>query len=207
MPKGQYSPLTKEQKQIILEQYLEKPTKRLANELGMSSQRVLRILEKEGLEIPKALREKWKLSTRIKKGTTPPNKGKKITEFMTPENVAKFKSNSFKKGNKPHNTKYDGAVSKWKDRSGRTYKYIRIAEGKWELYHRYLWEQENGEIPDGHLLAFKDGDTENVSLENLELVSMIENMYRNSRHDYPDEIIPSLVLVKQLEKKLNDLER
>jgi hypothetical protein len=35
---------------------------------------------------------------------------------------------------------------------------------------------------------------------------MTENMYRNSKHNYPKEIIPSLTLNKFLENKINELE-
>lgn len=38
-------------------------------------------------------------------------------------------------------------------------------------YHRYKWEKHRGPIPDGYKLHFKDGDTTNCRLTNLELLS------------------------------------
>lgn len=127
---------------------------------------------------------------------------------MSKEAIEKSKKTRFKKGNIPHNTHEDGngAIVSRKDKSGRYYKYIRTSLGVWELYHRVLWEKEHGEIPDSHVIMFIDGNSENVCLENLKLISKTEHMYRNSMHDYPEEIIPSLVLVKELEQKLNQLQ-
>jgi hypothetical protein len=82
---------------------------------------------------------------------------------------------SFKKGNKPANTKHDGAISLRKDNN----LYIRIAPGEWILYQRYIYEKEIGPVPDKHIVVFKDGDTLNPSPDNLECISMAENARRN----------------------------
>ncbi len=63
--------------------------------------------------------------------------------------------------------------------NGEKYYYIRISKGKWVLYQRYLWEQIYGSIPKGMLIAFKDNDPLNCALENLEMISRIENLQRN----------------------------
>lgn len=52
----------------------------------------------------------------------------------------------------------------------------KTPEGKWELLHRLLWEEANGPIPAGHKVTFLDGNKENVSLENLVLVTNAEQM-------------------------------
>lgn len=54
------------------------------------------------------------------------------------------------------------------------------AGGRWVPYHRHLWEQENGPIPAGHNLIFRDGNTMNCALDNLELISRAENVKRNT---------------------------
>ena len=49
---------------------------------------------------------------------------------------------------------------------------IKIAENKWVLKHRYMWEQYNNKkIPPNHYVIFMDGDRENFSKENLVCVS------------------------------------
>lgn len=209
MPKGYYTPFTKEQENQIKDEFLLKPVKQLANDLNTTYGRIMRFLKKNNLEIPKELIEQRKLDSRKKKGHIPFNKGKKQVDYMTAEAIERTKKTRFKKGNSPHNTnkKGDGAVVTRIDSSGRSYKYIRIKKGVWGLYHRKIWEKVNGKIPDNHLVVFKDGNTENTNIENLELITNTENMYRNSKQNYPKQLIPALVLNKQLENKLNVLNR
>lgn len=94
----------------------------------------------------------------------------------------------FKPGNVPHGTKYDGAISVRTDTSGHTYKYIRIKKSVWKLYHRHVWEQHHGPIPEKHVVVFKDGNWQNCDISNLECISTRENMLRNSVQRYPEEI-------------------
>ena len=52
------------------------------------------------------------------------------------------------------------------------YVYIKVSmEQKMVLKHRYVWEQANGPIPDGHNIAFRDGDRQNCDISNLYLIS------------------------------------
>ena len=208
MPKGHCKPLTPQDEQKIKDEYLSKPTKGLADEIGISYGRVMRFLHKNGLSIPKELIEERKQAGRMKKGNTPFNKGKKQIEYMSEEAIARTLKTRFKKGQRPHNTNKqgDGAISVRKDSDGTCYKYIRVSLNRWELYHRHLWESEHGEIPKGRIVVFKDGNSMNVTLDNLELITRAENMYRNSRHGYPAEVIPSLLLVNQINKTLQSIQ-
>src|SRR5579872_147759 len=97
---------------------------------------------------------------RFQKGSTPANKGKKRA----------FNANSartqFKKGHRPHNTKWAGH-----ERVG-THGYVEISirqrnphtgfERRYVLKHRWLWEQAHGPIPDDMVLKCKGNphDTE-----------------------------------------------
>ena len=86
----------------------------------------------------------------------------------------------FKKGNIPQNHKPLGTERL--DRDG--YVEIKISDpNKWQLKHRYLWEKENGKVPKGMVLIFKDNNKLNVCLDNLILISRAENMKINSRGD------------------------
>lgn len=40
----------------------------------------------------------------------------------------------------------------------------------WKQKHRLVWERENGPIPEGYMVTFLDGDTNNCSIENLYLI-------------------------------------
>jgi hypothetical protein len=115
----------------------------------------------------------------FKKGHVPANKGKK----MQKEVYEKAKPTMFTAGHKPHNTKRKGDISIRIKKSGRPYKYIKISDGHWELLHRHLWKKQHGSIPRKHVLIFKDGDSLNCSLDNLQLITMAENMQRNRNYE------------------------
>ena len=47
-----------------------------------------------------------------------------------------------------------------------------------KMKHRYVWEQAHGKIPDGYLVAFRDGNRQNCDLSNLYLISRQESARR-----------------------------
>jgi hypothetical protein len=99
----------------------------------------------------------------FEKGHIPFNKGEK----MSHETYKKCAATMFKKGNIPKNHRPVGSERITKD----GYVEIKIAEPrKWALKHRYIWEQANGEIPDGHIIIFRDNDRTNISLDNLMII-------------------------------------
>ena len=113
---------------------------------------------------------------RFEKGQTSPTKGRKWSEYMSPEAQKNSRTTCFSKGNIPLNHKPVGTISVRRHRKGAKRKlpevYIKVAEpNKWKLYNRYLWEQANGPIPKGYVICFRDGDTLNCKLENLRCVS------------------------------------
>lgn len=137
---------------------------------------------------------------RFKKGHTPANKGKK----MSPEVRERVKHTWFKKGHEPHNTKHDGYISIRKDKNGRPYAYIRISKGRFEMLHRYIWEQHNGPIPEGQIVTFINGDTSDLRIGNLELITREENMLRNTRHNYPQDLQQAIMALNKLKKAIKD---
>lgn len=72
----------------------------------------------------------------------------------------------------------DGTIRAWKH-YGRMLLHIKV-NGKFKHYHRFLWEQAHGNVPKGYNVVFKDGDTMNCILENLECITDREIQLRNS---------------------------
>jgi hypothetical protein len=171
---------------IIKRRYLTTPEKKLASILGRSDTYVRGRMAKLGLIVPREIIEQRKADSRIKPGHTPLNKGKKQSEYMSAEAIERTKSTRFKKGQLPSNTKdRDGVIvirhdHPHRNSGNRKLKFIRISLGKWQMYHQYKWEKKNGKVPAGHCLWFKDGDSLNCKLQNIELITRKENYLRNS---------------------------
>lgn len=72
----------------------------------------------------------------------------------------------------------DGTIRAWKH-YGRMLKHIKV-DGRFKHYHRFLWEQAYGPVPKGYNVIFKDGDSMNCVLENLECITDREIQLRNS---------------------------
>lgn len=128
---------------------------------------------------------------RFKPGNVPVNKGKKGHPSRSP-------STTFKKGSVPPNRRE--VYAERIDKDG--YIYIKAEAGfrKWRLKHRWLWERENGPVPDGYILRFIDGDKTNCDPSNLELITRLENLITNSLQpaSAPDELIPAIRLTAKL---------
>lgn len=134
---------------------------------------------------------------RFDSGHTPFNNGKKQIEYMSAEAIERTRATQFKKGNVSHNIKHDGAVVKRAD----GYVYIRQSTNNWVALHRHLWEMEHGPIPEGMVLIFKNGNAEDCSLENLELITRGENAKRNHNTDKARITMLNLFKRERLRKK------
>jgi hypothetical protein len=146
------------------------------------------------------------LPTRFPKGHTPANKGKKWNEFMSKEGISNSLKTTFQNGHLPHNTKADGQITIRTD-EGRQYKYIRLSNAKWIPLHVYFWMQNYGDIPEGMIVVFKDKNSMNCDLSNLEMITREENMSRNTFHRYPPELKFAIRKLNQLKKQINGKEQ
>ncbi|KKL72752.1 hypothetical protein LCGC14_2081760 [marine sediment metagenome] len=74
----------------------------------------------------------------------------------------------------------------------------------WVSLHRLLWTEAHGPVPVGHYVRFKDGNKRNITLENLELVSVRENMLRNTIQRYPPELKKTMFLAARVRRKIGE---
>lgn len=143
------------------------------------------------------------IARRFKKGQDPPNKGKRIEEFMSKDGIERSSRTRFKKGQLPHNTKPVG-YERVDKKDG--YVHMKVEMGrKLVLKHRYVWEQEHGEIPKGYVVTFIDGNKLNCSIENLQLISMRENMMRNQGNENPEK--KAVRIAKLMASRKKSIER
>ena len=193
---------------IIRQRYPFEPTKKIADDLGVSESLVYNRAWSMGIKKDPVYLRSTQFppgylggkATQFQKGQVPPNKGQKMSKDV----YQKVAHTMFKKGSRPHNTKPFGTINQRKDKSGKIYQYIKIADSKWQLLNRYTWEQHNGPIAKGLIVVYKDGNYLNNDIDNLMLLTKKENMARNTIQRLPKELQQVMRLKCKLIKKINN---
>ena len=119
----------------------------------------------------KSFKQRNRLDSGLKgtEGIAPPNKGKEMSEYMTPEAIERTRATRFEKGHRPATWLPVGS-ERVDAKDG--YVLIKTAEPDvYKLKHRVIRESANGEIPEGHNVIFLNGDRTDLRLENLALIS------------------------------------
>ncbi len=83
---------------------------------------------------------------------------------------------------------------------------MKIKEGlrAWRAFHMILWEDAHGPLPKGHCLRFKDGDSLNIELDNIELITRAENMRRNTIHNLPKPLVNTIMALGALKRRIRE---
>jgi hypothetical protein len=186
-------PFSKEEDDIIRNNILNISYKAISKLLGRGESGTHQRCHQLGFG---ELMKQKSINSRFNKGHEPLNKGKRMTEEMK----EKIKHTFFQKGHLPHNTKDDGSISVRNDKRGIPYMHYRVSLSKWIPLHHKVWIDENGEIPKGHNVIFKNKNTLDVRLENLECISNTENMLRNTIQRYPDDLKLQLKKISKLKR-------
>jgi hypothetical protein len=193
---------------IIRQRYPFEPTKKIADDLGLSESSVYNRAFAMGIKKDPTYLRSTQFPpgylggkvTQFKKGHTPANKGQK----MSTDVYQKVAHTMFKKGSKPMNTQPIGTIHQRSDKSGKMYLYIKLADSNWQLLNRYTWEQYHGPIPKGLIVAYKDGNYLNNDINNLMLLTKKENMARNTIQRLPKELQQVMRLKCKLINKINN---
>jgi HNH endonuclease len=195
MPKGKSHEYTDEQL-IYLESNKTMPRRQLTENFNEKFGTKLLVSAIKGL----CLRKGWKTGRtgHFEDGFKPWNTGSK--------GVCKGSSTSFKKGNKPANLKPIGH-ERFCSKDGHIL--IKVAESnpytsaktRYRPKHHVVWEQEHGEIPEGNIVRFLDGNNKNCDPKNLSCVTKAVNlrMNQNAVNDLPAELKPTGKLISELE--------
>lgn len=146
---------------------------------------------------------------RFKKGNVPANKGKRISKEL----YEKCSKTMFKPGIKPANTLPVDTVIELED--GYLYKKIHDTpkarkKDNWAKLHYLVWEEQNGKVPDNHVLLFVDGNRRNINIDNLICVSRKVNLFLNKnrlRFKNKTEMQKACISYAQLNVKLNELKK
>jgi HNH endonuclease len=141
---------------------------------------------------------------RFAKGQPAINKGKKQTDYMTPEAIERTKKTRFQQGGDNGKQLPIGTITILNNKGGKV-KCIILGNGKRAHLNRHTWAQAHGEIPKDMIIVHKDGDAMNCDLANLEMISKAENMRRNSVLNLPPEIKEATYDIAKLTRKINFL--
>jgi HNH endonuclease len=154
------------------------------------------------------------VASRYKKGNISANKGLRRPGWAP----GRMAETQFKKG-----ARSGIAVKNWRPigtilADGEGYLRIKVREGRkgeaygfgntkiWPLLNRHVWEQHKGPIPPGHVVIFKDKNRAHCDIDNLELMSLVDNMRRNTVHNLPPELKQVIQLTGALKRKIRNRE-
>jgi hypothetical protein len=142
------------------------------------------------------------VGSRFKKGQTSWNKG------VSYDAGGRSAQTRFSAGMMPHNHVPVGSERVTRDgiRQRKTHD-DGPPHRRWKSVHMILWEESNGAVPAGHIVVFKDRNTQNIDIGNLELVTRAENMRRNTIHRYPPELKDTIRQLGKLERAISEVTR
>lgn len=176
--------------------------------------------EKFGTNFTATMMKQFRQRNRIKSGLTgwyqkghaPGTKGKTIEEICKydPEKLARVRATQFKKGNNPINELPVGSIVV----NSEGYK-LRKKQMKgslwerWEMLHRAVWEENNGPIPDGMVVIFRDSNKLNCDIDNLMLISKGENctLTRLGLRSEDPDLTETAVYMIRLKQKAGKIRR
>lgn len=73
----------------------------------------------------------------------------------------------------------------------------------WRPVHVLLWEAHHGPVPPNHIVMFKDGDKTRIEIDNLELVSRVDQMLRYTVMNLPAQLREVIWLKGALTRRIN----
>lgn len=79
---------------------------------------------------------------------------------------------------------------------------------RWRPVHVIVWEAEHGPLPEGHIVIFRPGmktfAADEITADRLEIVTLAENMRRNTFHNrYPPEVKELIHLKSRITRRIN----
>lgn len=196
--------------QYLTLHYPDQPTKVLATALGSTCSSVYQKAYQLGLRKCAAFLASVNAG-RIQRGRTHP--AMLATQFKPGQRTWNFglkgwsapgtEATRFQPGSIPANRQEIGALRINSD--GQLD--IKLYDGlrSWVQLSHYNWFLEHGEWPaPGMVLRFRDGDTHNPAVKNLQLITRRENLRLNSVHTiYPPEVACLVQLRGALNRQIN----
>ncbi len=197
---------------ILRTRYPNEPTQALAGSLGRTVSRVYQKANALGLQKSEAFKAspasgrttgRQGIGTRFEKGAAPWNKG---THFAAGGRSVETR---FKFEQSPHNTLPIGSLRIAPD--GSLQRKINNNPGsnsvRWRGLHELVWTAVHGPVPPKHIVVFKPGcktiDPDQITVDQVECISLADNMRRNTLRRYPTEIAQLIQLRGAVTRQIN----
>lgn len=200
----------------IRREFPDRPTRALARDLGRSYSGTCIHAAKLGLTKSAAYvasGEIYRLngtqpgcrSSQFKPGQTPHNKGRRYPPGWAP---GRMRETQFKKG-----ARSGKAGQHWmpigSTRLVEGYVYRKVSDVpnvaytvNWKAEHVLVWATAHGPVPAGHVVIFRNGDRADIRDENLECISRVDLMRRNTVHNLPTPIAQAVQLLGALNRSI-----
>lgn len=186
--------------------YADTPTRSIAEALGRTVHAVGMKATSMGLRKSAAFMAS-ELSSRLKPGNVPPNKGKHHPT------CGRAAETQFKKGNKPHTTLPVGSYRINGD--GHLQRKIGETPGcnskRWRNVAELVWCAANGPLPPKHIVVFRPGMKtvvlEEITVDRVECISMAENARRNHPKNKHPELARIVQIKGAITRQVNRIKR
>lgn len=150
------------------------------------------------------------VAARFKPGQTPPNKGLRRPGWAP----GRMAQTQFKKGRPAHEARNYVPIGTEKIDPKRKSLVRKITDDpavfptkRWRPVHVLVWEAANGPVPKGHICVFRPGMktfvASEITVDKLEVITLAENMRRNTVHNYPKPIVRMIQMRGALNRSIN----
>ncbi|UGB46954.1 HNH endonuclease [Frateuria edaphi] len=214
---------------VLRARYPDEPTADIARDLGLNVGRVHQRANKLGLSksdtfyasdkagrIQRGRQDPRMVAHQFKKGLVPANKGLRRPGYAP----GRMAQTQFKKGEMSGAAQHNYVpIGTEKVDPKRKVLMRKVTDDpsifpvkRWRPVHVIVWEAAHGPVPAGHIVIFKKGRksfvADEITVDRLELVTLAENMRRNSYHtNFPPEVVQVIQLKGALNRKINKLSR
>jgi hypothetical protein len=209
---------TKQELILLATRFPNEPTKTVAAALGLPhyivSKKAAQLgIEKSAAHLASAASgriqrgERRSSETEFRKGGASHNRGKKGWSPAGSEHTR------FKRGHKPWNGGVPIGAHRVNSVGYLDRKIRSDLKGalNWRAVHRLVWEEANGCVPEGYVVAFKEGkrttDPEKITVDALELRTLADNGRRNVMWNrYPKQVAHSIQLLGAIKRRIRKRE-
>jgi hypothetical protein len=181
-----------------------------AARLGLRKSAAFMASDKAG-RIQRGRQDPRMVAHQFQKGIVPANKGLRRPGWS----AGRMRETQFKKGRLAHEARNYVPIGTEKFDVKRKVTVRKITDDpavvpamRWRPVHVLVWEAANGPVPSGQIIVFKKGRktlvSADITVDRLDMVTLAENMRRNTYHNnYPKEVAQLIQLKGALTRKIN----